>query len=161
MVEIAFQVVDIDAHLSYLQEIVQCRNSHTLYRNDDLIVRSRPNVSKPTKGKYLIGDLDIFCYPQAIWQQSVTLSEPPQHEEECALLCGSEVALFDTLTRSSEAAKRGETQTATYVVQSLNAQFGCLESQIKSESPAILIDHDLSQGPDSFGLAGSVGNILP
>jgi len=64
--------------------------------------------------------------------------------------------------KPSEAGKTGgQTQIATHVVQDLNAQFGMLEFQTQSEGPALLIDDDLNQGPDSFRFVGRVGNALP
>jgi len=91
----------------------------------------------------------------------MALSKSPQREEESILLGGVEVALSGSLTKLSEAAGGWQTQLATYVVQNSDTRFGILTFQKRDKTPTLLINQNLSQGPNGFSFVSLAGGVLP
>ena len=57
----------IDAHLSYLLEVVLRCNPHGLHRDELPPVPSTPDIREATGGEYLVLDFDLFRYHHRIW----------------------------------------------------------------------------------------------
>ena len=68
-----------------------------LHGDADSLICPGPDIAKPTGGAYLMRNLDITNDHHAVWQSSISFSEPPQREQESTLFCGFEVVLSDTL----------------------------------------------------------------
>jgi len=58
----------VGAYLSYLLEVLHHWDPRGFYRDVESRVRSTPDISESTKGKYLVSNLEAFCYPYTIWQ---------------------------------------------------------------------------------------------
>jgi len=122
MVRTVFQVAEnlVDAHFSYLQDVILLCNSYGLHRDEAPLVLSDSDICKSAGGEDFARNINPLRYRHRFWQSFMDRSESPQHDEESLFLGGFEFVLRDALREPSEAVGRERIGITTYAVQNLD-----------------------------------------